>query len=262
MRCVSAAPGSVNEPLKLNGCPCTPAWSDPASTVGATFATVTSSESLPVTPLLLRTRSVTVSADAEAFLELACLDATTKLFASADWDGLPRFRTRFGLHRDQVRVGHFGAPDRISYTALGDGVNLAFCLEGLNKVRVRSIGSVNVSIGTQAWLRVQPGDRPTFDDERLQSGRPEERNGLLDFALVESSLEGLEPVGRLKLQCLGGRSGSQTSGPATSPNSLLRCRGGAAASSAGERARGAVNRARRRRGPLPPAHRAAAVPWP
>jgi adenylate cyclase len=30
-------------------------------------------------------------------------------------------------------VGHFGAPDRLSYTALGDGVNLASRLEGLNK---------------------------------------------------------------------------------------------------------------------------------
>ncbi len=30
-------------------------------------------------------------------------------------------------------VGHFGAPDRLSYTCLGDGVNLASRLEGLNK---------------------------------------------------------------------------------------------------------------------------------
>ena len=30
-------------------------------------------------------------------------------------------------------VGHFGAPDRLSYTALGDGVNLAARLESLNK---------------------------------------------------------------------------------------------------------------------------------
>jgi len=33
----------------------------------------------------------------------------------------------------KVMVGHFGAPDRLSYTALGDGVNLASRLEGLCK---------------------------------------------------------------------------------------------------------------------------------
>jgi adenylate cyclase len=41
--------------------------------------------------------------------------------------------TRFGIHRANVMVGHFGAPTRLSYTAIGDGVNLAARLEGLCK---------------------------------------------------------------------------------------------------------------------------------
>jgi adenylate cyclase len=64
---------------------------------------------------------------------LACKEAATQLYASPAWSGLPPLRTRFGLHRDVVLVGHFGAPERFSYTALGDGVNLASRLEGLGK---------------------------------------------------------------------------------------------------------------------------------
>lgn len=43
-------------------------------------------------------------------------------------------RVCLGLHTDRVTVGNFGAPDRMSYTALGDGVNLASRLEGLNRI--------------------------------------------------------------------------------------------------------------------------------
>jgi adenylate cyclase len=64
---------------------------------------------------------------------LACQRATAALCASPEWEGSPALHTRIGLHRDTVMVGHFGAPDRLSYTALGDGVNLASRLEGLNK---------------------------------------------------------------------------------------------------------------------------------
>jgi len=67
---------------------------------------------------------------------LACAAAVRDLGASPWWReaGLPPWRTRFGIHTDRVLVGNFGAPDRLSYTAMGDGVNLAARLEGLNKV--------------------------------------------------------------------------------------------------------------------------------
>jgi adenylate cyclase len=64
---------------------------------------------------------------------LGCQRAAAALFASPEWGSRPPLVTRFGLHRDTVTIGHFGAPDRMSYTAMGDGVNLAARLEGLNK---------------------------------------------------------------------------------------------------------------------------------
>jgi adenylate cyclase len=64
---------------------------------------------------------------------LACREAEKRLFGSPEWNGRAPLHTRFGIHRDRVMVGHFGAPDRMSFTALGDGVNVAARLEGLNK---------------------------------------------------------------------------------------------------------------------------------
>jgi adenylate cyclase len=42
-------------------------------------------------------------------------------------------RTRLGLHTGAVHVGNFGSVERVDYTALGENVNLASRLEGLNK---------------------------------------------------------------------------------------------------------------------------------
>ncbi len=41
--------------------------------------------------------------------------------------------TRIGLHTGAANVGNFGSTDRVDYTALGENVNLASRLEGLNK---------------------------------------------------------------------------------------------------------------------------------
>lgn len=65
---------------------------------------------------------------------LACQAALHALYQSETWGGAPKFETNFGLHRCVASVGNFGAPDRLNYTAMGDGINLASRLEGLNKV--------------------------------------------------------------------------------------------------------------------------------
>jgi adenylate cyclase len=70
---------------------------------------------------------------------LRCQTALQLLFDSPRWGNAPRFETRFGLHRCVASVGHFGAPDRLNYTAIGDGINLASRLEGLNKYYETSI---------------------------------------------------------------------------------------------------------------------------
>jgi adenylate cyclase len=41
--------------------------------------------------------------------------------------------TRIGLHTGVAKVGNFGSTERVDYTALGENVNLASRLEGLNK---------------------------------------------------------------------------------------------------------------------------------
>ncbi|TCO89396.1 adenylate cyclase [Chthoniobacter flavus] len=64
---------------------------------------------------------------------LRCREAGARLAQSADWGTWPAFGTRFGLHCAPALIGHFGARDRMNYTAIGDAVNLASRLEGLNK---------------------------------------------------------------------------------------------------------------------------------
>src|SRR6202035_505958 len=48
-------------------------------------------------------------------------------------EGRPRIRIRIGLNCASVLVGNVGSSTRLSYTALGDGVNVAARLEGINK---------------------------------------------------------------------------------------------------------------------------------
>jgi adenylate cyclase len=65
--------------------------------------------------------------------------------------GLPELPTRFGLASGEVTVGNVGAVHRLSYTVLGDPVNLARRLEGLNS-------QLNTSVLADENVRNAAGD--------------------------------------------------------------------------------------------------------
>jgi adenylate cyclase len=55
------------------------------------------------------------------------------LNAQSPAEGRRQMRTRFGIHCANVVVGNVGSRERLSYTVMGDGVNVASRVEGLNK---------------------------------------------------------------------------------------------------------------------------------
>lgn len=64
---------------------------------------------------------------------LAMREAIDTLNETNRQSGRPELLTRFGLHTGPAVVGSFGAVSRQQYTAMGDTINVASRLEGLNK---------------------------------------------------------------------------------------------------------------------------------
>ncbi len=70
---------------------------------------------------------------------LECRAASRRLNARWIDQGMPPWHTRFGVHVGEAVLGNVGSSDRIDYTAIGDNVNIAARLEGLNKYYGSSI---------------------------------------------------------------------------------------------------------------------------
>jgi adenylate cyclase len=64
---------------------------------------------------------------------LAAKAASEALNVQFTAEGLPPFLVRLGIHCGVAVVGNVGSTERMNYTALGNSVNLAARLEGLNK---------------------------------------------------------------------------------------------------------------------------------
>jgi len=64
---------------------------------------------------------------------LSAKAASDALNTQFEAEGLPPFVVRFGIHVGDAVVGNVGSTERMNYTALGNSVNLAARLEGLNK---------------------------------------------------------------------------------------------------------------------------------
>ena len=67
----------------------------------------------------------------------------------------PRFNTRIGIHVDNVLVGAIGHKDRLNYTAMGSGVNIASRIEAANTKVVANIQHNNILISESVYLCVK-----------------------------------------------------------------------------------------------------------
>jgi adenylate cyclase len=80
---------------------------------------------------------------------------------------LKPLNVRMGIHSDAVLVGNIGSKERMSYTVMGDGVNIAARLEGINKefhTRICISHSVYKEAGER--LCVRPIDDVTVKGRR------------------------------------------------------------------------------------------------
>jgi adenylate cyclase len=107
--------------------------------------------------------------------------AIDELNAENARSGKPELVTRFGLHTGVAVVGSVGAKDRRQYTAMGDTVNVASRLEGMNK-------QFGTSILVSASVKQKAGDLPHIAFRALGAATAKGRHEQIEvYQLVEAA---------------------------------------------------------------------------
>ncbi len=100
-------------------------------------------------------------------------------------DGKKPLHTRIGLHTGNAVVGNLGSADRMNYTAMGDSVNLASRLEGVNKIY-----GTTIIVSEDTYLKAK--DKFIFRELDYVAVKGK-KNGIRIYELVEEAGVELSP---------------------------------------------------------------------
>ena len=115
---------------------------------------------------------------------LECRNRIQELNETWKAQGKKPFWSRIGIHTGNTLVGNVGSANRMNYTVVGDSVNLASRLEGINKIYQTNI---IVSVETQEEAGSQFLFRP-LDTVRVKG----KKNGVKIFELLDSKEQASE----------------------------------------------------------------------